>query len=454
MNLSLAQSSTKSAGISLQQLAAGTPYAAYAYSYPHKTAYGPLTPRRMLADVWASEDRSALFLYLHIPFCEMRCGFCNLFTTANPQNTVVEKYIDALETEAKRIAQGMGEFNVARIAIGGGTPTYLNAQQLDRVLSITSSSFHVTPGTVSSSVEISPRTAEIDRLKVLSAFGVSRISMGVQSFVDEEVSASGRAQKNSWVETAIQRVRDLAFPQLNLDLIYGLPGQTVKSFCMSVERALRWRPEEMYLYPLYVRPLTGLARWGRHTEDTIRLDCYRAGRALLLANGYEQISMRMFRLAGQGNRATDPLYCCQDDGMVGVGCGARSYTRSLHYSNEFAVGAPGVKEIISSYISRSEDDFDAVTHGCELGEIEQRRRWVIKSLLRCEGLDLGAYRLRFGGDALEHLPELKDLEEAAWITSVEDRLLPTEAGLERSDAIGPWLFSDAVKSKMDAYELR
>ena len=76
--------------ITLRQITDGTPYAAYAYSYPHKTAYRPLTPPRPLAEAWAGEAKDALFLYLHVPFCEMRCGFCNLFTAANPREEIAE----------------------------------------------------------------------------------------------------------------------------------------------------------------------------------------------------------------------------------------------------------------------------------------------------------------------------------------------------------------------------
>ena len=80
----------------LARMLDGTPYAAYTYSYPHKTAYRPLDPPRRLAEVWAGEPLDALFLYLHVPFCEMRCGFCNLFTTANPRGQLAEDYLAAL----------------------------------------------------------------------------------------------------------------------------------------------------------------------------------------------------------------------------------------------------------------------------------------------------------------------------------------------------------------------
>ena len=183
--------------------------------------------------------------------------------------------------------------------MGGGTPTYLPPRQLEQLLEISGRFFGATPGSVPTSIETSPRTAELARLQVLKAFGVNRVSIGVQSFVESEVAAAARAAENAWVEAALQHIRDLRFPTLNVDLMYGLPGQTVESWLTTLRAALRWQPEELYLYPLYVRPLTGLDRRGCQAHDQLRLACYRAGRDLLLEQDYRQVSMRMFQRQGR-----------------------------------------------------------------------------------------------------------------------------------------------------------
>lgn len=436
----------------------GSPYVAYAYSYPHKTAYRPLEPPRPLQEVWADERRDALFLYLHVPFCEMRCGFCNLFTTANPQEEMTRQYVDALSRQARCVRESLGgrDVRIARLAIGGGTPTYLSPAQLERLCDICRDVFCVEAGSIPMSVETSPRTAAADRLRVLRQFGVERISIGVQSFVDAEVAASARAQKAAWVDEALGRIREMQFPTLNLDLIYGLPGQTVASWISSLCHALRWRPEELYLYPLYVRPLTSLGRRDCQSHDQLRLDCYRAGRDLLRSEGYEQISMRMFRRRDAGGTmpASDPVYCCQDDGMVGVGCGARSYTRHLHYSTDYAVSSREVRQIISDYLSRSDRDFRQADYGCEIDDEEQRRRWAIKSLFRATGLCRDQYRERFASEALDDFPLLAMLMIEGFFLADGNVVRPTDAGLERSDALGPMLFSERMKTAMAKFELR
>src|SRR6185369_10193093 len=118
------------------------------------------------------------------------------------------------------------------------------------------------------------------------------------------------------------------------------------------------------------------------------------------------------------------------------------------------VGAAGVREIISDYLRRDDIAFAAADYGCELGGDEQRRRWVIKSLLRTEGLDLAAYARRFQSAAADDVPELQPLIEQELVEHRAGRLVPTPTGLEQSDAIGPRLYSEAVRSASDRFELR
>lgn len=441
---------------SLAQMLQHTPYESYTYAYPHKTAYRQFATPLRLDEIWAQEelDRRPVFLYIHVPFCEMRCGFCNLFTTIDHAAQLSSGYLDAVQRQAEQVRTALGPLMVARMALGGGTPTYLALADLARLFNIAERLFAVRPTGLPISVETSPLTAEPTKLRLLRERGVDRISIGVQSFNEAEAHAAGRPQQTATVLQALDAIRATAFPTLNIDLIYGLPGQTVTSWLASIETALRYRPEELYLYPLYVRPLTGLARTGKQPEnDELRLTCYREARALLLAHGYMQESMRMFR-AAHAPAESGPVYCVQDDGMVGLGCGARSYTHRYHYSNEYAVGARGVRAILSAYIGTSAADFAYAHYGFMLDRAEQQRRYVLKSLLEAGGLNLTAYEHRFGSAAFADLPELGELIQLDLATQTDELLALNAAGIERSDTIGPWLYSSQVRTLMGGYALR
>ncbi|SFQ10454.1 oxygen-independent coproporphyrinogen-3 oxidase [Actinomadura madurae] len=429
------------------------PYQGYVYAYPHKTAYRPLRPAPALRDVWAGERLDALFLYLHVPFCEMRCGFCNLFTRTGAPDELTGAYLDALDRQATSVLDALDEGGrdgpvFATAAFGGGTPTYLTAPELERLCDIAGRFDGFGSGPLG--VETSPATATTDRLTVLADRGTTRVSIGVQSFLDEEARAAVRPQKRAEVEAALDRIRAVGFPTLNIDLIYGIDGQTPATWTRSLDAALAWRPEEVYLYPLYVRPLTGLGRRARDWDDQ-RLTLYRIGRDHLLAEGYEQVSMRMFRLPSADAGGTE--YCCQTDGMVGLGCGARSYTSRLHYSFEYAVGAGQVRSIIDDYVR--ETDFTTARVGFEVDDEERRRRHLIQSLLQAEGMDRDAYRARFGSDPLDDFPaDLKSFADREWLETSESTVRLTPEGLAYSDAIGPALFSSRVQALMDSYEAR
>ena len=424
------------------------PYQAYVYAYPHKTAYRPLEPMPQLHDVWATESLDALFLYMHVPFCEMRCGFCNLFTRTGAPEELTGAYLDALDRQATAVMDALEDASFGVAAFGGGTPTYLTASELERLCDIAGRFPGF--GTIPLGVETSPATATTDRLAVLAERGTSRISIGVQSFLDDEARAAVRPQKRAEVEAALDRIRAVGFPTLNIDLIYGIDGQTPATWMHSLNAALAWRPEEIYLYPLYVRPLTGLGRRAQDWDDQ-RLTLYRIGRDHLLSEGYEQVSMRMFRLPGTTVNGTE--YCCQTDGMVGLGCGARSYTSRLHYSFEYAVETRAVRSIIDDYVTQ--DDFTTARVGFVLDDDERRRRHLVQSLLQASGLNLDDYRSRFGSDPLEDFSaDLAPLDDRGWLEKTDDTLRLTQDGLAYSDAIGPALFSSRVQALMDGYEAR
>ncbi|MET7418404.1 STM4012 family radical SAM protein [Dactylosporangium sp. NPDC005555] len=425
----------------------GSPYQGYLYAYPHKTAYRPLRPRPRLADVWAAEPVDALFLYVHVPFCEMRCGFCNLFTRAGPPEEQVTAYLDQLRRQTDRVAAAVPDASYARAAIGGGTPTYLTAAELTGLFDVLG---ETGLPAVPTSVETSPATATADRLAVLLERGTTRVSIGVQSFLDAEAHAAGRPQHRAEVDRALDTIRAAGPVELNIDLIYGIPGQTVQTWTESLRAALTWRPEELYLYPLYVRPMTGLGRRAPGAPDpewdAQRLRLYRHAVDLLADAGYEQQSMRAFRRrdAPPAGDPGGPAYCCQDDGMVGLGCGARSYTTELHYSFDYAVSVRQVRGILDDYLRRPAEDFDFAEVGFALDGTEQRRRWLLKSLLRTSGVDPAGYAQRFGTGVDDDFPALGRLRDTGHLHGHK----LTEEGLAYSDAIGPWLVSADVRAAM------
>ncbi|MGO4532115.1 STM4012 family radical SAM protein [Paenibacillus sp. 2TAF8] len=429
------------------------PYRSYLYSYPHKTAYRELNPPIPLQSLWEKEDTETYFLYMHIPFCAARCGFCNLFTLPDKRQDSHEKYVDALERQAKQWAPITSRRPYSRFAIGGGTPTLLNESQLSRLFDIAEYTMGLDSSQASISVETSPDTVTDGKLSILKERRVDRVSMGIQSFIEAEASAIYRPQKPQEVERALEKLVRYDFPLLNLDLIYGLPGQTVETWIYSLERVLAYDPGEIFIYPLYTRENTivkpeDIQRQG----PDIRMELYKAARELLKSKGYVQYSMRRFAKEQSSAKILLP-YSCQEEGMVGLGCGARSYTSEVHYASKYGVTYKATQSIIADYVNA--ERYDIADYGIVLNLEEQRRRFILKALLHREGLLLSTYQERFGTDVMSDYPWLNELlaeEMASFDVDAGGRVLRlTEEGLGYSDAIGDWLISAKIREQMEGF---
>ncbi|MES2038761.1 MAG: STM4012 family radical SAM protein [Pseudomonadota bacterium] len=429
-------------------------FQSYLYSYPHKTAYRPFEEKLDLKELWATEKKHALYLYTHIPFCRMKCSFCNLFTVSHPKEDLVSLYLKKIQLEAEVVRDSLGDFNFAGYAIGGGTPSHLDLSQLEQLFSVYTNTLGVDLKNTPGSFEISPDTINDEKLTFLSQHGVQRLSIGIQSFIEAEARSVGRVQPETMMEPLLEKISSYQFPVFNLDLIYGIPGQTAETWLASLQKAVQFQPTEIFLYPLYVRPLTSLFK--KHISiqnEDIRSTLYRIGRDFLQASGYVQDSMRLFRKPVAGLSESSE-YSCQEDGMIGLGTNARSYTTDVHYSTEYAVSKPNVAAIIDDYVAKERTDFMAANYGIRLSEDDRKRRYLIKSLLKAQGLDGAHYQSIYGTDVYADFPELQTLLEMNLAQENAGRMQLRGEGMAYSDLIGHWFISPAVKQKMQEYVVK
>lgn len=419
------------------------PYINYVYSYPHKTSYRPFDPPIPLDQIWENEERNRLFLYLHIPFCSQRCGYCNLFSRVAP--SVPESYLDAIERQSRVFAKIISPKSISRIALGGGTPSILTLNQFIRVFDILEI-LGASPLNTPCSIEVSPETATDERLFFLREKKVARISLGIQSFQTVEAQAVNRPCPSNLQEIC-RNISRYSFQNFNIDLITGLPGQNVDSLRKSIDTACDVGANEIYLYPLYIRPLTNCGMRGLQPED--RFSLQQAGRDHLLHLGWKQSSLRRFLAPGYSDEG--PQYRCQDDGMIGLGCGARSYTKRIHYSDDFAVSNKNIARIIDRWSMNSEEYFSFAHNGIQLEDDDIRRRWLILSLLEA-GVDTQKYSRLFFRDCRNDFPELSNLCQNDLANEKNDIISLTPKGYNYSDSIGPRLFSNRVKNLMKEWQ--
>ena len=203
-----------------------------------------------------------LGLYIHIPFCASKCFYCDFVSFAECDSIVHEKYLTALYAEARKWATVLAGRKIDSLYIGGGTPTVLNENNLNSLFNEILTLFDVKID-AERTIEVNPRTIDEKKLAAIEKH-INRVSLGVQSFNDNELKIIGRCQSEEDADSAIELIKSAKIP-FNLDLIFGLPGQSVKSFQNSLQKAVAFVPNHISLYSLMLSTgtiLTEMAKKG------------------------------------------------------------------------------------------------------------------------------------------------------------------------------------------------
>lgn len=414
-------------------------YVSYMYSYPHKTAYRTLTPPVSLSPYLERLEGREASLYFHIPFCDHKCGYCNLFSQQCCDAERISLYLHTMRRQAEQLSVAAQGLKFTSFAVGGGTPLILDEGQLEELFCL-AELFGVHPSRVFTSVETSPEYTQKSVLRQLRARGVERLSMGVQSFNETELKKLKRRPGLGTVVGALENIVEAGFPQFNLDLIYGIEGQTVESFMRSLNTALTYRPNELFIYPLYVRPGT---RINVRSTDDIGYAIYKSARELLVGQGFVQTSMRRF----VRRETTETEFSCGDEVMLSCGAGGRSYLGNLHYATPYAVRQQAIADEIDHYIRTT--DFMTAANGFLLSTEEMQIRFIIKNLMYHRGVDLAEYEKRFGEKPDRNL--FREFTDRGWIEETGRIVRLTEEGMAYSDYIGQAFISPVVRKLMSEY---
>ena len=414
-------------------------YVSYMYSYPHKTAYRTLTPPVSLSPYLERLEGREASLYFHIPFCAHKCGYCNLFSQQCCDAERISLYLHTMRRQTEQLSVAAQGLKFTSFAVGGGTPLILDEGQLEELFCL-AELFGVHPSRVFTSVETSPEYTQKSVLRQLRARGVERLSMGVQSFNETELKKLKRRPGLGTVVGALENIVEAGFPQFNLDLIYGIEGQTVESFMRSLNTALTYRPNELFIYPLYVRPGT---RINVRSTDDIGYAIYKSARELLVGQGFVQTSMRRF----VRRETTETEFSCGDEVMLSCGAGGRSYLGNLHYATPYAVRQQAIADEIDHYIRTT--DFMTAANGFLLSTEEMQIRFIIKNLMYHRGVDLAEYEKRFGEKPDRNL--FREFTDRGWIEETGRIVRLTEEGMAYSDYIGQAFISPVVRKLMSEY---
>jgi len=261
-------------------------------------------------------------LYIHIPFCAAKCAYCDFLSFAEREDCAAA-YIEALAAEIGSYKKHYAGAEVTSVFFGGGTPTLLSAALLAKPLQVASSVFTIAKD-AEITVEANPETVDYDKLCMLREAGFNRISFGVQSFDDTLLRRLGRIHSAETAERAVINARQAGFTNINIDLMFGLPGQSLPDWTRTLSRAIALAPEHLSCYSLIVEENTPLARENPldlPDEDTDRA-MYAHTREKMALMGYSQYEISNFAKPGFESRHNGMYWTGGE--YIGLGLGAHS----------------------------------------------------------------------------------------------------------------------------------
>lgn len=277
-------------------------------------------------------EKERLGLYIHIPFCRSKCDYCDFYSLAG-QEKRMKDYQKALLAHIKETAPLASSYQVDTIYFGGGTPSFYGEKYLRELLGALKKFFHVAPD-AEITLEANPDSVDVRALKRLRREGFNRLSLGMQSSCQAELQAVHRPHTARQADEAVSAARKAKFDNISLDLIYGLPGQTMDSWKQTVEHALSLVPQHLSCYGLKVEEGTPLARRVEEGEalpdDDAQADLYLWTVGRLERAGYAQYEISNFAKPGFSSRHNLKYWKTQP--YIGFGPGAHSDFGGRRYS--------------------------------------------------------------------------------------------------------------------------
>jgi len=365
-------------------------------------------------------SEGSVSLYVHIPFCQSKCAYCDFNSYAGLES-LIEPYVGALIAEMGLWQQPSQHMSVATVFLGGGTPSLLPLPAVERILTALRQRFRLAAD-AEFSCEANPGTIDRPYLQGLRSLGVNRLSLGVQSFHDDELATLGRIHTAAEAREAYHTARQAGFDNVNLDLIYGLPRQIMTAWQHTVREAIALRPDHLSLYALSLEEGTPLADAVAHgrlppPDADLAADMYLWAEDALAAAGYQHYEISNWALPGRQCRHN--LAYWLNEPYLGLGADAHSCFGGFRFANvkdphryiplveESAKDDGRLAEGLAPFLA----GLDHIASVEQTTAARTMTETVVLGLRLVEGLPLEEFRRRFGQELMSaYGPQVEELE--------------------------------------------
>ncbi len=360
-----------------------------------------------------------LGLYIHIPFCVKKCDYCDFYSVPGRNEAKMDDYLTALCLHLAESAPAAESYLIDTIYFGGGTPSHFGGGRLSAIIRCIRKYYHVAKK-CEITVELNPDSTDSSLLTELRKAGVNRLSMGIQSTNDAELDQVGRLHDFHQAEEAFQSARKAGFRNISLDLIYGLPEQTMESWQQSVNRLIDLAPEHLSCYGLKLEQGTPLYERSKElnlADDDAQADMYLWMVDRLKQAGYEQYEISNFSLPGKQSRHNQRYWLGEE--YMGFGPSAHSFFGGRRY---------GFVRDLATYVQGILHNGKIIDESENIPLREQAKEYLMLRMRTTYGIEGSEYRNRYYMNFVPLEERLYEYEEYGWATCTERRWHFTPTG--------------------------
>lgn len=362
-------------------------------------------------------------IYVHIPFCQKKCRYCDFISFDKCDEEIKEKYVQAIlrEIENCKIQK-----KVSTIYIGGGTPSVLPAEWIQKILEKIHQKFEVEKN-VEITIELNPGTANREKLETYKKMGINRLSIGVQSTQNRLLEMLGRIHQFEDFEKIYKEARSVGFNNINVDLMLGLPTQSLKDLEESLQKIIAWEPEHISVYSLILEEGTELEKLVSENKlemisEDLEREMYWQTKKILEKNGYCHYEISNF--AKKGFESKHNLACWEQEEYIGFGLAAHSYVDKKRFSNV---------DDLEEYIENRNEN--KIVHEKQTFE-EQAKEYMMLGLRKIEGVSISEFEQKFQVHPLFYFRfEISKLEEEGLLEVDLDAIRLTKKGLDLANLV-------------------
>lgn len=364
-----------------------------------------------------------LGIYVHIPFCKKKCSYCDFISYSN-KNKLVDKYIETLKKEIKENIEKLREYEVTTIYIGGGTPSYIESSYIIEILEVIKKNYNIKKN-AEITIEVNPGTVTKEKLDVYVKAGINRISIGLQSCNDNLLKILGRIHTFEDFFNTYKMAEEAGFTNINVDLMIGLPGQTMEDINESLEQIIKLEPQHISVYSLIIEEGTLIERKIEKGELKLPIEVlerkqYWDVKKTLEKYGYRHYEISNF--AKEGFESKHNLNCWEQKEYIGFGVAAHSYLNNVRFSNV---------ETIEEYLQNTEK----VIHESQNIE-DQKREYMLLGLRKIDGIKISSFKNKFcSNPIMEFKEELNKLVQEKLIEIDLDEIRLTPKGIDLANIV-------------------